>query len=181
MMDVRREKDGNHMTVMELYGILRRCGVDVLFLALGVTFLTSLLKKTVMKSANRKVFVFLPFGLGILIYALYSVIARGTCFTAEDISDVIGAGFSTGSAATLYYVFYEQFLRGKTMDPLLPLLVCIPDEKRAEASEKLRSLGNTDGEMTAEEILREYADPPLSEEELKLTASLLREYLASIA
>ena len=65
------------MTVIELYGTLHRYGVDVLILALGVTLLTSLLKKTVMKSVSKKVFVFLPFGLGILIYALYSIFTRG--------------------------------------------------------------------------------------------------------
>ena len=65
------------MTVIELFGVLNRFGVDVLVLAFGVTFLTSLLKKTVMKSVNRKVFVFLPFGLGILIYTVYSILSRG--------------------------------------------------------------------------------------------------------
>ena len=182
-MDMRREKDGDHMTVIELCGVLRRYGVDVLLLALGVTLLTSLLKKTVMKSANRKIFVFLPFGFGILIYALYSAAAQGVCFTAEDIARIVGGGFSTGCAATLYYVLYEQLLRGKTADPLLPLLACVPEEKRTEASEKLRALGDADGDAldAARAILKEYADPPLSEEELQLTATLLKGYLSSIA
>ncbi len=174
------------MTVIELYHVLHRYGVDVLFLAMGVTLLTSLLKKTVMKSANRKVFVFLPFGLGILIYVLYSLLARsGVCFTAEEIFTVVERGLSTGCAATLYYVLYEQFLRGKlTVDPLLPLLECVPEEKRQEASEHIRAAcKDADGEIDGilAEQLKAYADPPLSEEELLLTAGLLKEYLSSIA
>ena len=177
------------MTVLELYGALRRYGVDVLLLALGVTLLTSLLKKTVMKSVSKKVFVFLPFGLGILIYSLYSILSRGgLCFTAEEISAIsslIRQGVSTGCAATLYYVFYEQFLRGKfTADPLAPLLECVPEEKRKEASAAILSACENAGERELSEVISEqlctFADPPLSEEEAALAAELLKEYISSI-
>lgn len=174
------------MTVIQLYSVLHRFGVDVLILALGVTFLTSLLKKTVMKSASKKIFVFLPFGLGILVYALYSAIARGgVCFTAEEFYTIAQRGFFTGCAATLYYVFYEQFLRGKlVMDPLLTLLECVPEEKRQEASEAIRSAcKETDGDLAEviSERLKDFAEPALSEEELLLTARLLEEYISSLA
>lgn len=175
------------MTVLELYGALRRYGVDVLLLALGVTLLTSLLKKTVMKSVSKKVFVFLPFGLGILIYSLYSILSRGgLCFTAEEISTLIRQGFSTGCAATLYYVIYEQFLRGKfTADPLAPLLECVPEGKRKEASAAILSACENAGERELTEVISEqlcaFADPPLSEEEAALAAELLKEYISSLA
>ena len=175
------------MTVLELYGALRRYGVDVLLLALGVTLLTSLLKKTVMKSVSKKVFVFLPFGLGILIYSLYSILSRGgLCFTAEEISALVKQGISTGCAATLYYVFYEQFLRGKfTADPLAPLLECVPEERRKEASAAILSACENAGERELTEVISEqlsaFADPPLSEEEAALTAELLKEYISSLA
>ncbi len=172
------------MTVIELYGTLHRYGVDVLILALGVTLLTSLLKKTVMKSVSKKVFVFLPFGLGILIYALYSIFTRGgLCFTADAVTTLLKGGLETGCAATLYYVFYEQFLRGKfVMDPLLPLLECVPEERRQEASEAIRdaAMGDADAFQGIREQLAQYADPPLTEEELSATAELLKEFLDTL-
>ncbi len=174
------------MTVIELYGALQRYGVDVLLLAFGVTLLTSLLKKTVMKKVSKKVFVFLPFGLGILIYTLYSILSRGgLCFTAEEIAALFRQGFSTGCAATLYYAIYEQFLRGKfTADPLGPLLECVPKEKRQEASAAILSACENAGEKDPEEVIAEqlkiFADPPLPEEELSLTARLLKEYISSV-
>ena len=174
------------MTVIELYDVLNRFGVDVLVLAFGVTFLTSLLKKTVMKSVNKKVFVFLPFGLGILIYTVYSILSRGgLCFTAKEILTLFGRGISTGCAATLYYVFYEQFLRGKfKLDPLEPLLECVPEEKRSEASSAILSACKDAGEKDLAEVigetLREFADPMPSEEEFLLTVELLKEYISTI-
>ncbi len=173
------------MTVIELYSVLHRYGVDVLLLALGVTLLTSLLKKTVMKAVSRKVFVFLPFGFGILIYALYSLFARGgLCFTADAAVSLLKGGLETGCAATLYYVFYEQFLRGKfVMDPLLPLLECVPEERRQEASEAIRGISaeGTDALQGIREQLAHFADPPLSEEELSATALLLKEFISTTA
>ncbi len=174
------------MTVIQLYGVLHRYGVDVLLLALGVTLLTSLLKKTVMKSVSKKVFVFLPFGLGILIYGLYSLLARGgACFTADALRAILGNGIGTGCAATLYYIFYEQFLRGKfPADPIAPLLECVPEDKRQEASkaisDALKGVCAEDACEKIEETLACFADPPLSEEELSLTAELLKEYIYAI-
>ena len=174
------------MTVLELYGALQRYGVDVLLLALGVTLLTSLLKKTVMKSVSKKVFVFLPFGFGILLYALYSIVTRGSlCFTGKELLTILERGFATGCAATLYYVFYEQFLRGNLrVDPLAPLLECVPEEHRQEASEAIRSAckdAEGDTEEIIAEVLKKFADPPLTEEELRVTACLLKGYISTIA
>ncbi len=173
------------MTVIELYGVLRRYGVDVLLLALGVTLLTSLLKKTVMKSVGKKVFVFLPFGLGILIYALYSISTRGcAAFVGGEWTSVLGGGLSTGSAATLYYVFYEQLLRGKiVMDPLEPLLTCVPEDKRAEASAAISEAFAAEKEDRLSAIsaqLEAFCDPPLPKEELLCLASVLEGYLTAL-
>lgn len=174
------------MTVIQFAEVLRRFGVDVLLLAVGVTLLTSLLKKTVMKSLSKKVFVFLPFGIGILVYFLYRLIAGGgICFTAEELFGILSSGVGCGSAATLYYVFYEQFLRGRTvMDPLLPLLDCIPEEKREEAAQKIEAeFGRPKEELVeaVRRILSEYADPPLTDEEREATVLLLEAYISDIA
>lgn len=184
MMFMRREKDGAFMNIIQVAEVLRRFGVDVLLLAVGVTFLTSLLKKTVMKSVSSKAYVFLPFALGILIYAAYSLIAKGgICFTAEEVFGILERGFGTGSVATIYYAVYENFLRGKfRTNPLLPLLECIPGEKREQAAEEILGLDRSDEGLCKkiEETLSSYADPPLEEGELAAAAALIEEYLKQI-
>lgn len=172
------------MDIIQIADVLRRYGVDALLLALGVTVLTSLLKKTVMKSVNKKAFVFLPFALGIVVYFVYMLSTKGgVCFTAEEIGAIFDGGFKTGSAATLYYVLYEQFLRGRfKTDPLAPLLACIPKENRDKAAEELMTKCK-EAESAydcAKEILLAYADPPLSDGELDATAALLAKYIEQI-
>ena len=175
------------MSFVQIVSAFRLYSADVLLLALGVTLLTSLLKKTVMKSCDKKIFVFLPFILGIVLYAAYRMIVTGGATPLTDgIIHTLEGGFGCGCAATLYYVIYKQFLRGKFQkaDPLLPLLDFLPEEKRAEAAKTLYdgSQGLTEEEMAAyfKETLNTFADPPMSEEELCATAEVLAEYLTSI-
>lgn len=174
------------MSVVQLVSAFRLFGADVLLLALGVTLLTSLLKKTVMKTVNKKVFVFLPFGIGVLVYAVYQMLATWsvTPITADILLTVEG-GFGCGCAATLYYVVYEQFLRGKTAaNPLLPLLEFIPESRREEAANTLYAgaKGKPKEEMMAyiAEHLSAYLETPMSEKELSVMAKTLAEFLSSL-
>ena len=100
------------MSAIQYLGTFRLYGWDVLLLAGGVTLLTSLLKKTVLKNAPKKLFVFLPFALGIVLYAIYRALVTLSAepFTTGLAATVEG-GFACGCAATLYYVVYEQFFR----------------------------------------------------------------------
>lgn len=173
------------MSFVQIVGAFRLFGADVLLLALGVMLLTSLLKKTVMKSFPKKTFVFLPFAIGIVFFAVYRMIATGGFSPLTDLYTLEG-GFGCGCAATLYYVVYEQFLRGKAKaaDPLLPLLEFVPEKRREEAAKTLYAESE---KMDAEEMkeyfkntLNTYSDPPMSEEELSAAADLLAEYLLSI-
>ena len=59
------------MSAIQYLSTFRLYGWDVLLLAGAVTLLTALLKKTVLKNASRKLYVFLPFAIGILLYAAY--------------------------------------------------------------------------------------------------------------
>ena len=67
---------------------------------------------TVLKNAPKKLFVFLPFALGIVLYAIYRALVTLSAepFTTGLAATVEG-GFACGCAATLYYVVYEQFFR----------------------------------------------------------------------
>ena len=100
------------MSAIQYLSTFRLYGWDVLLLAGGVTLLTSLLKKTVLKNAPKKLFVFLPFALGIVLYAIYRALVTLSAepFTTGLAATVEG-GFACGCAATLYYVVYEQFFR----------------------------------------------------------------------
>lgn len=173
------------MTAIKYLSAFRLYGADVLLLALGVTLVTSLIKKTVMKNCSKKAYVFLPFALGIVFYAAYRMIAEKSFVSVfTDLSTVEG-GFACGCAATLYYVIYEQFFRanGESVSALSPLLEgYIPEENvSAAAEELLGGVGKTGEELTAfvEETLRRYADP-ISEAELELLVKLVSEYLATI-
>lgn len=175
------------MSFVQIVSAFRLYSADVLLLALGVTLLTSLLKNTVLHSADKKIFVFLPFAIGFVLYAVYRMFAEMSFAPlGAEFFQTLESGFGCGCAATLYYVVYEQFFRDrrKNANPLLPLLEFVPKERREEAANALYegSKGRTEEEMTAyfRETLNTYVDPPMSETELAATAELLAEYLCSL-
>ena len=111
-MIVRREGVKNDMTIFQYLGAFRVFDADVLLLALGVTLVTSLLKKTVFKNASKKLYVILPFVLGAVFYAAYRMLATlSVAPLTETLAQTAEGGFACGCAATLYYVIYEQFVR----------------------------------------------------------------------
>ena len=89
------------MTALQFFNAFRTFSADVLLLALGVTLITSLLKKTVMKNCNKRVFVFLPFAIGTVVYAVFSALVTLSAepFT-KDLLQTVEKGFSCGLAAT---------------------------------------------------------------------------------
>ena len=100
------------MSAIQYLNAFRLYGWDVLLLAGGVTLLTSLLKKTVLKNASKKLFVFLPFAMGIVLYAVFRALVTLSAepFTT-GLAATVESGFACGCAATLYYIVYEQFFR----------------------------------------------------------------------
>ncbi len=105
------------MSAIQYLSAFRLYGWDVLLLAGAVSLLTALLKKTVLQNAPKKLYVFLPFALGILLYAVWRALVT---LSAEPFTTGLAAtlegGFGCGCAATLYYVIYEQFIRKKKTD-----------------------------------------------------------------
>lgn len=174
------------MSFIEIFDTLRAYGVDVLLLAPGVTVITFLLKKTVMKNVPKKVFMFLPFAIGLVLYAVFhTLVSASSAPSTSDILRTISGGFACGCAATLCYVVYERFICGKSVSPLYPLLEgVVPEEKRQEAADALykgcKDLAEEERIAYLKENLNTYCDPPMSEEELSDTALLLSEYLSSI-
>lgn len=160
------------MTAMEFFCALNKYGADVLLLAAGVTLLCGLLKKTVLKNCPNKAYVFLPFLIGLVLYAAYRALSMWSVAPlTTEIGSTVEGGLECGSAATMYYILYEQFVKkGKTALSLSPMLGgFVPDGKCEEASDELLkgSKERPAEELGAfvEETLKRYTED-LSEAEL---------------
>lgn len=178
------------MTALQFLNAFRTFGADVLLLALGVTLLTSLLKKTVMKNCNKKVFVFLPFAIGLVVYSVFAALVTLSAdpFT-KDLFQTVEKGFSCGLAATLYYILYEQFFRpnkdSAQSDPLYRLLDgIVPDEKKAEAAKALKQQSTGADKEQLSRIIREtlspYVSPQLNDLELSAAVLILTQYFSTL-
>lgn len=100
------------MTIVQFVSAMERYSMDVLAIAFLVCMLTSLLKKGIPKN-YKKYLTFLPFLIGIAAYAGYLYINK-TPIEQIFIASTVLKGIECGAAATIYYVLYEQFIRGKT-------------------------------------------------------------------
>lgn len=175
------------MTVVQIVGALRLYGADVLLIALGVTLLTSLIKRTLLKNFSGKVYVFLPFAIGVLIYACYRmIITLSAAPLTEELLSTCEGGFACGSVATIYYVVYEQFLRrGKTeLSPLLPLLEgFVPEElKEAVADALIGGYKAVERENLPAFVLEALKSivPELSDGDAELCSRLVSEFLLDL-
>lgn len=196
------------MSAIQYLSTFRLYGWDVLLLAGGVSLLTALLKKTVLKNASKKLYVILPFALGIVLYAVYRALVTLSAapFTAE-LAATLEGGFACGCAATLYYVVYEQFFRkkadgqaedtgtaddggsqdadaGGAASPVAPLLEgYVPEETRAEVAQALYEGARGKTGDVLRTFVRETlfsAAPAATEAELIALTELIAAYLASL-
>lgn len=136
------------MTILQYLSAFRLFGGDVLVLGLAVTIAVSVLKKTALKNAPKKLFVFLPFALGTIVFAAFRCLAElSAAPLTSDLAATFEGGFACGCAATLYYVVYEQFLRVKQS---------AAGNAENAAAENTGSAENapTDGARSAEETVR---------------------------
>lgn len=142
------------MTILQYLSAFRLFGGDVLVLGLAVTIAVSVLKKTALKNAPKKLFVFLPFALGTIVFAAFRCLAElSAAPLTSDLAATFEGGFACGCAATLYYVVYEQFLRVKQS--------AAGNAENAAASENAAAENTgsaenapTDGAHSAEETVR---------------------------
>ena len=172
---------------MEFFNALKAYGADVLLLAAAVSLLTALLKKTVLKNCPNKVYVFLPFLIGLVIYAAYRAVATWSIAPlSTDIASTVEGGLGCGSVATVYYIIYEQFIRkGKTALSLSPVLGGIlPDEKCEEASAELlkgaKERPKEELTVFVKETIVRYAGEDLTEAELEGVVQAVSTLLAAL-
>lgn len=166
------------MTFIEIIDLIAFYGVDVVVLAAATSFITQILKTTLLKKAPNKLYTVLPFIIGIAAYAVYAAICRVSCHAGLDFVTVLEQGIKTGGVATVVYIVYEQFIRGKTSLALTEnaLAALVADfvaegEAFAVAAEILKSPEKAGEIIDAHK--RKNADGRKTEEFLKLLEKLL--------
>ena len=142
------------MTILQYLSAFRLFGGDVLVLGLAVTIAVSVLKKTALKNAPKKLFVFLPFALGTIVFAAFRCLAElSAAPLTSDLAATFEGGFACGCAATLYYVVYEQFLRVKQSAAGNAENAAAAENTAAENTGSAEN-APTDGARSAEETVR---------------------------
>ena len=192
MKSACRGRKGEILTFIEIIDTFTFYGVDVLLLAIATAGLVQLLKITLFKKAQKKLLTFLPFIIGTLLYAIYATIRHlSFCYVFEEYASVLEHGISVGAAATLYYVLYEQFVREKKglseAEQIIYALIekYLPKENVEKAAKAVAEAIERDvtgnGAVRAKEILTEYSDGEISENDIQLLARLIIETLAHIS
>ena len=155
------------MDFQQIFSLLQRYdGLSVL-LSLPVCGLTALVKRFCPASC-KKFLTLLPFLLGTAALAVCGLVTEPDSF---DWQSAVESGLRCGSAATVFYVVYEQFVRGKRNS--------LPAEPDALAVYALLLQAGIPGDIC--EMATRIAeacrglDEPAAEEKVR---SLLRESLA---
>ena len=100
------------MELFQFVSYLRQFNADVLLIGAAVWALTAVLKRTLLKNVKRKYMTFVPFVLGILLYAAFTALTGGFDAGVSALAPMFAKGVACGSLATVIHVVYEQFLRG---------------------------------------------------------------------
>lgn len=99
------------MTIQELAPFLQMVSADILTLAFITFFLTNIIKKFIPEKFKSKVGL-IPFILGLIISAIYSLIA----YKGIDLLSLIKKGVQVGGVATFIYAFIKQLLKKDTLE-----------------------------------------------------------------
>ena len=179
------------MTFFQIFATFAFYGIDVSLLALLTTILTQVIKKTILKRAQKKIITFLPFMIGTAFYAVYAVVRNlSFCYLLDEYVNVIEHGISVGAIATLYYVLYEQFVRVKNnlseTESVIATLIegYVPTDSVEKAAKEVAEAIERDvtgnGATRAQEILLQYSGGEMNERDIQLLAKLIIETLAHL-
>lgn len=178
------------MSVFQIIDAFTLYGMDVIILSFMTAFSVQLLKKTLLKNVNKKIYTFLPFIIGAVYYAIYACLRNlSFVYLLQNYVDVLEHGFSVGALSTLMYVCYEQFLREKdetsTIEGVIATLIegYVPtdeeEEIAAEIAAAIEKDVTGDGATKTAEILLAHSED-ITEKDVKLLAKLIIETLAHI-
>lgn len=179
------------MSIFQIIDAFAFYGFDVIALATLTTITVQILKKTVLKKCNNKIYTFLPFVFGTLFYAAYAAVRQLSLeYLIENYVSVLEHGFSVGTLATLTYVCYEQFLQNKrsvsaTEGVIATLIAGYVPSDAVEKVAKLiaEAIGRDvtgDGAQKTAEILAQNQLEDISPNDVKLLAKLIIETLAHL-
>lgn len=162
--------------------------MDVVILAAATAVIVQICKLTFLKNVPKKFITFLPVALGILFYAVYSAIWRlDAMYVFDNFGVIVEGGISVGAAATLLYVFYEQFVRGQgptgTGEAVIFSLIdgYVETESAEEAARLIAEiLACGDGGEKTREILTEYKRESVTETDICILTDLIVETFAHI-
>ncbi len=180
------------MTFIEIIDTFTFYGIDVILLAAATALITQLMKKTLFSRAQKKIVTFLPFLTGIFLYAVYAGVRNmSVAYLFEEYTSIIEHGISVGTAATLYYVLYEQFVRkpnglSETEKVVAALIEGYVPSDSIEAAAKAvaEAIGRDvtgNGAARAQEIIAGYADGEINEKDVVLLSKLIIETLAHMS
>ena len=178
------------MTFIQIIDTFTFYGFDVAALAFITTVAVQILKKTILKSVNKKIFTFLPFIVGTVLYAAYyAAINVSLRVLVSDYVAVLEHGISVGAVATLVYVMYEQFVREKNTlsatEGVIKTLIeaYVPPENLERVAKEIAAAIEKDvtggGARKAAEILTENCGD-IDENSVNLLAKLIIETLAHL-
>ncbi len=162
-------------------------GADVAALAIVTAFVTQILKKTLLKYADKKIVAFLPFLVGVALYA--ALMAFGDCSVFSDLGGYLTLferGILVGALATSGYVMYERLSGGKSgtfkEDLIFRMLSGFIEEQsqNAVASEIAATAAGEKRSGDILEILKNFALSEVSEGELSALAELISRTLEVI-
>lgn len=102
------------MSIMQIIDAIDLYGLDITLLGAATAVAVAILKRTVFKNANKKLFAFLPFISGALVYAAYyAAVNSGFENISGDYGCIVVRGFTVGAVSTLIFALYEQFVQNK--------------------------------------------------------------------
>lgn len=164
-------------------------GLDVAALAFVTAVIAQVLKKTALKNVPNKLYTFLPFIIGALLYAAYESICRSDwlyCF--HNFASVLEYGAIIGALSTCIYVLYEQFIRGNgklsrqsVIESLLEGYVAEENAASAAAliAEAIEGGADESAEAVAQ-IIKDNAETA-SDGDVQLLAELIVKTLATLS
>ncbi len=97
------------MTIFQFFSYLQKYSVDIILLSAATCGLTTLVKKFFLKGDKKKYATIVPFIIGTVLCAVYGYFTYGG---GDFWNQCIQSGIQTGGLATVFYVFYEKFIRG---------------------------------------------------------------------
>lgn len=177
------------MTLIEILDAFSFYGLDIMLLAALTTIVVQILKISILKKCQKKIYTFLPFIVGCLFYGAYTVLYNMDFrILLTQYVDIIEHGFSVGALSTIIYVCYEQFIRGKQEQSATAGVIAtliegyVPTDELDNAAERIAEAIEKDvtgeGAVKAADILKDYCGDEVDETNIKLLAKLIIQTLA---